>query len=456
MAAAGVRCCLAALLVMASTTGWPAGLDKKIDNLKPNRTWNETVGAWYRSPTPKSIAVVIAISNYGGGGFAPLPTGRDADKMVDFLLNDAGFDTIHVLTEELATKQRIDKLMTDEIPAEVGSNDRFLFYWSGHGAQRISRDGRPFGYLPLATSRSGEFSGMISMQELARWDNFLGARQSLFVLDACFSGLAGIEKKAPRDVRLEQLSQPAHHLLTAGTASEEAISDDLWGGSLFTDAFIRGAKGEAARNSGTVVDLFLLISFIQERVLFEKKARGWSKGLTPQFRFLQDGNGAFFFTPATLRDAPTPAPGGTNPAQSTAPKGDELNEGPQIGAREPWQPPAVRGLEPDEPSQSSAAPFLKYPFVGKWGLETKAGRSSADCDKVTPFTIFNDETIRTPVGVLQLDEIRQRGNQWILRGHEKKTGARWPRVVYKDITANSMTIKTVGRDATCNLRRVAN
>lgn len=434
MVAAGLRCCLAALLVMGSTAAWPAGLDKRIDNPKPNRTWNETVGAWYRSGTPKSIAVVIAISDYAGGGFAPLPTGRDADKMADFLLNDAGFDTVHVLTEELATKQRIDKLMTDEIPAEVGPNDRFLFYWSGHGAQRVSIDGRAFGYLPLAASKSKEFSSMISMQELARWDNFLAARQSLFVLDACFSGLAGIEKKTPRNARLEQLSQPAHHLLTAGTASEEAISGDTWGGSLFTDSFIRGAKGEAARNSGVVVSLFSLIEFIQDRVLFEKNARSWSKALTPQFRYLQSGDGAFFFTPASLRDVQPPALETTR-TEPAAPKGRELDEPPRL---------------------SSAAPFLKYPFVGKWSLESKSGRTSAECNKVTPFTIFNDDTIRTPLGVLQLDEIRQKGDQWILRGHDKKTKARWPRVVYKDITENSMTIEPVGSDATCNLRRVAN
>jgi hypothetical protein len=32
----------------------------------------------------------------------------------------------------------------------VTARDRFLFYWSGHGDQRISADGRAFGFLPLA------------------------------------------------------------------------------------------------------------------------------------------------------------------------------------------------------------------------------------------------------------------------------------------------------------------
>ena len=44
--------------------------------------------------------------------YPALPTAkRDADKMVDFLLNDAGFDTVYLLTDEDATKVKIDKLM---------------------------------------------------------------------------------------------------------------------------------------------------------------------------------------------------------------------------------------------------------------------------------------------------------------------------------------------------------
>ena len=270
----------------------------EFSNSRPDRTWARTVGGIFTSG--KSIAVVIAISNYIGaraGGYDALATAKhDADKMVDFLLNDAGFDTVHLLTDEDATKSNIEKLMTDVIPNVVTQRDRFLFYWSGHGEQRVSGDGRAFGFLPLADSKSKEFSSMVSMQDLERWDRYLDARQALFVLDACLSGLAGSQTKAPLNARLEQLSLPARHLITAGTKDEIVISGDRWGGSLFTDSFILGAKGQA-RNSAGIVSLPLLLDFIQDRVANERQAAGWSKTLTPQLQSLQYGEGFFFFTP---------------------------------------------------------------------------------------------------------------------------------------------------------------
>ena len=252
----------------------------------------------------KSIAVVIGISNYigeGAGGYAALPTAKhDAEKMVRFLVDDAGFDTVYVLTDDYATKQKIDRLMTDVIPTEVGPRDRFLFYWSGHGDQRVM-GGRPAGFLPLATSKSrGEFFNMVSMQDIARWDGFLDAQQALFVLDSCLSGLAGVEKKSPRNELFAQFAKPAHHLLTAGTENEIAIAGERWTGSLFTDSFILGARGQARRPTSDLVSLYSLIDFIRERVVIEKQAVNWSKSLTPQLRDLRGSDGAFFFTPPQI------------------------------------------------------------------------------------------------------------------------------------------------------------
>src|SRR5262245_19566434 len=285
--------------LLAATVACAYARKGEFSNSRPDRTWGRTVGGIFTSG--KSIAVVIAISNYIGaraGGYDALATAKhDADKMVDFLLNDAGFDTVHLLTDEDATKSNIEKLMTDVIPNVVTQRDRFLFYWSGHGEQRVSGDGRAFGFLPLADSKSKQFSSMVSMQDLERWDRYLDARQALFVLDACLSGLAGYQTKAPLNARLEQLSLPARHLLTAGTKDEAVISSDRWGGSLFTDSFILGAKGQA-RSSLGIISLLSLMDFIQERVATERQAANWSKSLTPQLHSLQHGEGFFFFTPA--------------------------------------------------------------------------------------------------------------------------------------------------------------
>jgi hypothetical protein len=220
--------------------------------------------------------------------------------MIQFLIDDVGFDIVYKLTEASATKVKIDQLMTDEIPRIVGPFDRFMFYWSGHGDQML-RGGRAFGFLPSELLGPKEFSSMISMQDIARWDSYLQAKQALFVLDACFSGLAGHEEKGgPTDVYLDQLSQSSHMLVTAGTAGETVISSAKWTGSLFTDSFILGAKGEA-HHSFEVVTLYSLITFIQERVAIEKVAVNYQSSLTPQISKLQVGNGTFFFATANQK-----------------------------------------------------------------------------------------------------------------------------------------------------------
>jgi branched-chain amino acid transport system substrate-binding protein len=328
-----LRSLLIAAVVISSSAACAAGRDEVIPNPNPDRSWGRTVRGVFTSG--RSIAVVIAISNYIGertGGYQPLPTAKhDADKMIDFLIKDAGFDTVYVLTDERATKSRIDQLMTDVIPGTITSLDRFLFYWSGHGDQRLSADGkRAFGFLPLADSKAKEFSNMVSMKDLERWDGYLDARHVLFVLDACLSGLAGVEKKSPGDARSEQLSLPAHHLLTAGTASEIVISGDKWGGSLFTDSFILGAKGQARSSSG-IVSLFSLIDFIQDRVVIEKRAANWSRSLTPQLQSLQAGDGAFYFNPPRTGELTSNAPRTRPPVER---KGDIEQTMPQMNEAE--------------------------------------------------------------------------------------------------------------------------
>jgi uncharacterized protein len=273
--------------------GNTVGRYEKIVNPMPVHAWSQKAG----DESGKSIAIVVGISHYSGGYPTLSTASADADKMVRFLIDDAGFDVVYVVTEESATKQKIDQLMTDEIPHLVGRFDRFMFYWSGHGDQMIS-GGRTFGFLPVASSKPLEFSSMISMEDIARWDRYLQSKQALFILDSCFGGLAGVEQKArtPTDEILQQLSQSSHMLITAGTAGETVISSSAWRGSLFTDSFILGAKGEAHR-SFDVVTLYSLIAFIQERVAAEKIAVNYQNNLTPQVFKLQADNRMFFFLP---------------------------------------------------------------------------------------------------------------------------------------------------------------
>ena len=278
------------------------GVEKIFEKPVSEKTWGgrlaDAVGFGGFS---KSYALVIGISNYDSG-YADLPTGNDAKRMADYLFNEAGFDHVHLLTEDKVTKQRVAELMSDEFPELLDGNDRFFFYWSGHGDTRsvASGDGKA-GYLPLGDTPSRRWSRMIAMRDVREWNRFLPAKQSLFLLDACFSGLAGFVQQSPtpRDWKIEQLSQDSHHVMSAGTENEKTIASDRWGGSLFTTAVLDGLRGAADAASGfekdDIISLTELKAYVQERVLFERRTIGYQNQITPQVRDLRHNTGEFFF-----------------------------------------------------------------------------------------------------------------------------------------------------------------
>jgi len=141
----------------------------------------------------KNFAVVIGVGDYDYWNHLEAPP-YDAVRMRNFLV-EQGYDSVLLLTNREASKANIEQYMEDKLPGLVQDNDRVLFYFSGHGTQRALK-GRVRGYLPMLNSKPDEYSSMISMEDIERWEqNLRDARHLLFVLDACFSGLAGVEVK---------------------------------------------------------------------------------------------------------------------------------------------------------------------------------------------------------------------------------------------------------------------
>jgi hypothetical protein len=290
---------LLTLIVSPEGSAW-AGIDEIYVKPADKKSWGELLVDFVGHPGfGKSYALVVGISKFDDFSF--LPTANDPLRVRDFLINEAGFDYVHVLTDEKVTKARIDELMVDVLPGMIHDDDQFLFYWSGHGTQRPNALGGQLGYLPLASSPKNSYATMISMGDVQRWDEILAAKQALFLLDACFSGLAGSAGKSDlRELQIDQLDKPAHHLVSAGTAEEETIaSDRWWGGSIFTDAFLRAVRGEADAATtyprDGVVSLSEVIGYVKTRVAMEAPAANWTRPITPQSYNLRTNAGEFFF-----------------------------------------------------------------------------------------------------------------------------------------------------------------
>jgi soluble lytic murein transglycosylase len=243
----------------------------------------------------KSYAVVIGIGDYANLPKLTAPA-ADAEKIRDFLRDEASFDYIVTLTDEKASRTRIEDLMDRIIPGLLGTNDRFLFYFSGHGITRkLALTKR--GYLALAAAKPDDWSQLIDMPRIRQWtENVALARHSLFLLDACFSGLSAWEPKStPSEKTIERLMQPGHHIVTAGVEGEESYI--YKGESLFTRAFLSAARGEGNSTADRIVSLGEMMTRINRDLDAKRVELGETVKMTPRqyYSRIENNAGEFFF-----------------------------------------------------------------------------------------------------------------------------------------------------------------
>jgi len=243
------------LLILCISCACAAGIDD--DYIKPGSSkWGDVLERLLgQKGFGKSYALVIGIGDYDHHTKLSAPA-ADAEQVRNFLRDEAQFDRVITLTNEKATRVRIESLMDSMLPQLVQSNDRLLFYFSGHGITRkLAASNR--GYLILKSSKKESWDEMIDMPRIRQWsENFGNARHVLFLLDACFSGLAAFEPKVgfdPKNQTIQRLMQPASHIVTAGVEGEESF---IFGEkSLFTAAFLAAARGALFMPSDGVISL---------------------------------------------------------------------------------------------------------------------------------------------------------------------------------------------------------
>lgn len=273
------------------------------DYIKPPA--ERSIGQWFNeilglSDFGRSYAVIVGLSQYEN--FNPLDaTQNDPQRIFEFLRDEAGFDYLLMLRNEEVTYQALRNLFEFELPGTLKSNDRFLLFWSGHGTQFVDARGVELGYLPLTSSPAMNKATMVSMTDLARWDNDLPAKQALFLLDACFSGLAGrVAQSGDRDLEIRELSKPGHHIISAGGRDQQTIaSRQEWQGSIFTYGLLKALRGDADRYGGRnggdgVINLHELVAHMGETVKNAKAEAGWNRPLRPTLHVFR-GEGQFFF-----------------------------------------------------------------------------------------------------------------------------------------------------------------
>ena len=88
----------------------------------------------------RSLTIVLGINDYQNG-ISPLRTAtNDAKELARILKKHHNYE-VKLLLDREVTREKLQILLLETLPKEVAENDRFLFYFAGHGIALDNDDG---------------------------------------------------------------------------------------------------------------------------------------------------------------------------------------------------------------------------------------------------------------------------------------------------------------------------
>jgi hypothetical protein len=249
----------------------------------------------YQPRYSDSHALIIGIDKYKYA--SPLVQARnDAMGIMEVLTNRFGFapKKIALLTDRDATRAAVVKAFSRFANANVGADDRILVFFAGHGHTVPGRRSE-IGFLLLVPvdGRPENISTLIRWDELTRNADLIPAKHILFIMDACYGGLALSRKPLPpgsmRFAR-DMLQRFSRQVLTAGKA-DEPVADaggPRAGHSIFTGHVLDALEGAAATAEG-IISANRMMAYVYDKVGNDPNSQQ-----TPHYGFV-DGDGDFIF-----------------------------------------------------------------------------------------------------------------------------------------------------------------
>ena len=250
----------------------------------------------YTAQYSASRALIVGINNYQHA--SPLSYAiHDAEETSNVLIDEFNFDKerITLLTDADATRAKIIDSFLSYIN-ETEADDRIFFFFAGHGHTCAGHRGE-VGYLVPHDGDTSNLSTLIRWDELTRNAELIPAKHILFIMDACYGGLAITRSLPPGSMRFlkDMLLRYSRQVLTAGKA-DEVVADTggpIPGHSIFTGHIIEALRGKAASEEG-IITANGVMSYV-----YEKVARDPNSHQTPHYGFI-DGDGDFVFKASIL------------------------------------------------------------------------------------------------------------------------------------------------------------
>ncbi len=253
----------------------------------------------FESKYSQSHALIIGINTYqfvSVLGYAV----SDATEVAQVLTDALGFpdENVHLLVNSAATRSAILEKFLSFACHGTEQNDRVVIFFAGHGhTVRIPRG--EIGYLVPVDGKPDNLATLIRWDELTRNADLIAAKHILFIMDACYGGLAITRSIKPGTMRFQKdmLKRPARQVLTAGKADEMVadLGGPLPNHSVFSGHFIEALQGKAESAPG-LLTANGVISYVYHAVASDNSSQQ-----TPHFGYL-NGDGDMILKAAFLND----------------------------------------------------------------------------------------------------------------------------------------------------------
>jgi hypothetical protein len=262
---------------------------------KPSTISHETMtaSAPYEPRYNASWGLVIGINDYRIA--SPLGYAKnDAEAFAETLKESFGFspDQVTVLLDAEATRERILSTFLGLTNDSVHPDDRVAVFFAGHGCTRVGQRGE-VGFLVPVDGDPNNIATLVRWDDLTRNAELIRAKHMLFVMDACYGGLALQRTTPPGSARFlkDMLQRYSRQVLTAGKA-DETVADS--GGprpdhSIFTGHLLDALYGRAADSNG-IISANAVMGYVYDHVAKDPHSRQ-----SPHFGFF-DGEGDFIFS----------------------------------------------------------------------------------------------------------------------------------------------------------------
>jgi len=258
-------------------------------------------------------AVVIGIEKYDHE--QDLTYAVDDAEAMGASLEALGFKVLSLTDGKATRKQILDLLEVDLRKLVKQKEDQVVIYFSGHGVTHPEEGLSRIGYIvPVEATRSRVYDEGIGMERLARYAKSLPAQQVLFLLDACYSGMAGTQEKslpALSEQRLKRLlREPGKYIMVAGSGNQESLEGPEWRHGLFTHFLLNGLGPDklADLNGDQLVTVGELFEYVKPRVEDEAVIQG--KPQVPELWKLTGDQGQLAFVYEKVPGKiPVPIPG---------------------------------------------------------------------------------------------------------------------------------------------------